>query len=46
VILAAGAGANAVIAPEMLFFSRVFGFTFVAHAVGDANRKAMVETIG
>jgi hypothetical protein len=43
VILAAGAGANAIIAPEMLFFSRVFGFTFVAHAVGDANRKGKCE---
>lgn len=43
VILAAGAGADAVIAPEMLFFSRVFGFTFVAHAVGDANRKGKCE---
>jgi hypothetical protein len=43
VILAAGAGANAIIAPEMLFFSRVFGFTFVAHAVGDPNRKGKCE---
>jgi len=43
VILAAGAGANAVIAPEMLFFSRTFGFTFIAHAVGDANRKGKCE---
>jgi hypothetical protein len=43
VILAAGAGANAVVAPEMLFFSRIFGFTFVAHAVGDANRKGKCE---
>ena len=43
VILAAGAGAQAVIAPEMQFFSRVFGFTFVAHAVGDPNRKGKCE---
>jgi DNA-binding transcriptional MerR regulator len=43
VILAAGAGANAVVAPEMLFLSRIFGFTFVAHAVGDANRKGKCE---
>ncbi|NDH68593.1 MAG: transposase [Gammaproteobacteria bacterium] len=43
VILAAGAGANAVVAPEMLFFSRAFGFTFIAHAVGDANRKGKCE---
>jgi len=43
VILAAGAGANAVFAPEMLFLSRIFGFTFVAHAVGDANRKGKCE---
>lgn len=43
VILAGGAGAHAVVAPEMLFLSRVFGFTFVAHAVGDANRKGKCE---
>jgi hypothetical protein len=43
VILAAGSGSCATIAPEMLFFSRVFGFTFVAHAVGDANRKGKCE---
>ena len=43
VILAAGAGAHAVIAPEMQFFSRVFGFTFLAHAVGDPNRKGKCE---
>ena len=33
VILAAGAGVHAVIAPEMLFFSRFYGFEFIAHAV-------------
>ena len=43
VILAAGAGKYAVIAPEMLFFSRFFGFEFMAHAVDDCNRKAKVE---
>lgn len=43
VILAAGAGAYAVVAPEMLFLSRIFGFTFIAHAVGDANRKGKCE---
>lgn len=43
VILAGGAGAYAVVAPEMLFLSRIFGFTFMAHAVGDANRKGKCE---
>jgi transposase len=43
VILGAGAGAHAVVAPEMVFLSRVFGFTFIAHAVGDANRKGKIE---
>ena len=43
VILAAGAGAHAVIAPELIFFSRFFGFEFIAHAVNDCNRKAKVE---
>lgn len=43
VILAAGAGAQAVIAPEMVFFSRFFGFEFVAHAVNHPNRKGKIE---
>ena len=43
VILAGGAGMHAVVAPEMVFFSRVFGFTFIAHAVNDANRKGKIE---
>jgi hypothetical protein len=43
VILAAGAGAYAVVAPEMLFFSRMFGFEFIAHAVNDPNRKGKIE---
>jgi len=43
VILGAGAGSYAVVAQDMLFFSRVFGFTFMAHAVRDANRKGKIE---
>lgn len=43
VILAAGAGVNAVVAPEMLFFSRIFGFKFIAHAVNDPDRKGKIE---
>ena len=43
VIVASGTGSNAVIAPEMLAFSRRFGFDFVAHRVGDANRSGRVE---
>lgn len=43
VILAAGAGAYAVVSPEMLFFSRVFGFKFIAHAVNDPDRKGKIE---
>lgn len=43
VILAGGAGQYAVIAPEMLFFSRIFGFEFMAHAVNDPNRKGKIE---
>ena len=35
-----GTGANAVIVPEMVEYSRQFGFTFVCHAKGHANRKA------
>jgi hypothetical protein len=43
VILAAGSGADAVIAPEMATFSRMFGFEFIAHRIGHADRKAYVE---
>lgn len=43
VVLAAGSGADAVIAPEMAVFSRMFGFEFIAHRIGHADRKARVE---
>ena len=43
VVVASGSGANAVIAPEMAAFGQLFGFEFVAHAIGDANRSARVE---
>jgi transposase len=43
VVIAAGTGANARIAPEMEAFATRFGFHFVAHAVGHANRSARVE---
>jgi hypothetical protein len=42
-MLAAGAGANAVIAPEMAAFARTLGFEFRAHRVGDPNRKGRIE---
>ena len=43
VILAAGAGSQAVMSAEMQFFSRFFGFEFLAHAVNNPNRKGRVE---
>ena len=43
VVVASGSGAEAVIAPQMEAFARIFGFAFVAHAIGDANRSARVE---
>ncbi len=43
VILAGGSGANAVIAPEMEAFGELFGFAFMAHAIGHADRKGRVE---
>ena len=43
VIVAHGSGPEAEIAPEMEHFGRIFGITFIAHAVGDADRKARVE---
>jgi hypothetical protein len=43
VILTRGSGRDAVVAPEMQAFSDHFGFRFVAHEKGDANRSARVE---
>lgn len=43
VLVAHGSGPDAQIAPEMERFGQTFGVTFVAHAVGDANRKGKIE---
>ncbi len=43
IVIAHGSGRKAVIAPEMEAFCERFGFMFVAHAVGDANRKGRIE---
>lgn len=43
VILAAGSGPDAVISPEMLTFSRMYGFEFIAHRINHADRKGKVE---
>jgi hypothetical protein len=43
VIVAAGTGANMIPAPEMAAFAARYGFVFIAHKVGDANRSARVE---
>ena len=43
VVLACGSGKNALVAPEMEAFSERFGFEFVAHRIGDPDRKGKVE---
>ena len=43
VVIARGSGKNATIAPEMEAFAERFGFAFVAHEIGDANRSGKVE---
>jgi transposase len=43
VLLAAGAGAEAVVAPEMAAFARTLGFRFRAHRVGNPERKGRIE---
>jgi transposase len=43
VLLAAGAGADAVVAPEMAAFARTLGFGFRAHRVGNPERKGRIE---
>jgi transposase len=43
VVLAGGAGADAVIAPEMAAFAHNLGFKFFAHRLNDPDRKARIE---
>ena len=43
VIVAAGSGEAMIPAPEMAAFAERFGFRFIAHRIGDANRSARVE---
>ena len=43
VVLACGAGVNAQVAPEMEAFEKRFGFHFLAHALGHADRSGKVE---
>lgn len=43
VIMTGGTGPDARAVPEMQAFSDRFGFKFVAHFIGDANRSARVE---
>jgi hypothetical protein len=38
-----GSGARALFAPEMVAFANTYGFRWVAHALGHANRKAGKE---
>ena len=38
-----GTGANAVIVQEMKVFAKQYGFRFICHAIGHANRKAGEE---
>ena len=43
VVVLTGTGRDMIPVPEMAAFAERFGFTFVAHAVGDANRSGRVE---
>src|SRR3989442_4579129 len=43
VVLLTGTRRDMIAVPEMAAFAERFGFTFVAHAVGDANRSGRVE---
>lgn len=43
VVVAQGSGRKMIPAPEMAAFAERFGFSFAAHAPGDANRSAHVE---
>lgn len=43
VVVLRGTGREMIPVPEMEVFAERFGFRFVAHAIGDANRSARVE---
>lgn len=43
VVVLRGSGREMVPVPEMAAFSERFGFQFIAHAIGDANRSGRVE---
>jgi transposase len=43
VVVLKGTGRDMIPVPEMAAFAERFGFTFVAHAVGDANRSGRIE---
>jgi len=43
VVVLKGTGRDMIPVPEMAAFAERFGSTFVAHAIGDANRSARVE---
>lgn len=43
VIVSHGAGPAASFAPEMEVFARIYGMSFMAHRINDANRKARIE---
>src|SRR5262249_14246485 len=42
-VVLTGSGRSMVPVPEMAVFGERFGFQFVAHRIGDANRSARVE---
>jgi hypothetical protein len=44
VVVAAGTGTHMIPAPEMAAFAARYGFVFIAHEKGDANRSARVES--
>jgi len=43
VVLVGGSGSRAIVAPEMVAFGKRYGFTFVAHEKGHAERSGRVE---
>lgn len=43
VVIVCGTGRNAEVSPEMEAFGKRFGFHFLAHELGDANRSGKVE---
>ena len=45
IVIACGAGSMMQVAPEVEAFEKRFNFKFIAHEIGDANRKGIIDRL-